>query len=199
MPPEVVDRAKGVTLHALASVLIGSQTAPGTNAIRLITEEEAGVRGGATLLVDGGRVTKGGAAFANSEMAFAGGKWDTFRMLTRGEAVAVDFPTPQRKPLKMGEHPAFRDKLSRDDRWAVIFYTRYLAGAGDIQAPSAQAPEVDAIFGGNCAVCHGKRGFADGPLHIAFVADEERAGPAVRRAVEGRDERRRRRPFADAG
>jgi 2-methylcitrate dehydratase PrpD len=33
-------------------------------------------------MVDGARVTKGGAAFANAEMAMAGGKWDTFRMLT---------------------------------------------------------------------------------------------------------------------
>jgi 2-methylcitrate dehydratase PrpD len=82
LPPEVVDRAKGVTLHCLASILIGSQTTPGRNAVKLITEEESGVRSGATLMVDGGKVTKGGAAFANSEMAFAGGKWDTFRMLT---------------------------------------------------------------------------------------------------------------------
>src|SRR5687767_13015329 len=82
LPPEVIDRAKGVTLHALASVLIGSQTSAGKNAIKLITEEEAGVRNGATIMVDGGRATRGGAAFANSEMAFAGGKWDTFRMLT---------------------------------------------------------------------------------------------------------------------
>ena len=82
LPPEVVDRAKGVTLHCLASILIGSQTAPGRNAVKLITDEEAGVRSGATIMVDGGKVTKGGAAFANSEMAFAGGKWDTFRMLT---------------------------------------------------------------------------------------------------------------------
>ena len=82
LPPEVVDRAKGVTLHALASVLIGSQTAAGRNAVKLVIDEEAGVRNGATVMVDGGRVTKGGAAFANSEMAFAGGKWDTFRMLT---------------------------------------------------------------------------------------------------------------------
>src|SRR5262249_10315392 len=37
---------------------------------------------GATIMVDGARVTKGGAAFANAEMAMAGGKWDTFRMLT---------------------------------------------------------------------------------------------------------------------
>jgi len=40
------------------------------------------VRAGATIMVNGTQVTKGGAAFANSEMAMAGGKWDTFRMLT---------------------------------------------------------------------------------------------------------------------
>ena len=50
--------------------------------MKLITEEEAGVRSGATIMVDGAKVTKGGAAFANAEMAMAGGKWDTFRMLT---------------------------------------------------------------------------------------------------------------------
>jgi 2-methylcitrate dehydratase PrpD len=50
--------------------------------VRLITQEEDGVRGAATIMVHGAKVTKGGAAFANSEMATAGGKWDTFRMLT---------------------------------------------------------------------------------------------------------------------
>src|SRR5215210_4889004 len=82
LPREVVDRAKGVTLQSLASVLLGSQTAPGRQAVKLIAEEEAGVRNGATIMVSGSKATKGGAAFANSEMAFAGGKWDTFRMLT---------------------------------------------------------------------------------------------------------------------
>jgi hypothetical protein len=82
LPREVVDRAKGVTLHGLASVLLGSRSPAGRQAVALITEEEAGVAGGATIMVDGARVTRGGAAFANSEMAFAGGKWDTFRMLT---------------------------------------------------------------------------------------------------------------------
>jgi len=82
LPREVVDRAKGVTLQSLASMLLGSQTAPGQQAVKLITEEEAGVRNGATIMVTGSKATKGGAAFANSEMAFAGGKWDTFRMLT---------------------------------------------------------------------------------------------------------------------
>ncbi|OLD39509.1 MAG: hypothetical protein AUI57_02965 [Candidatus Rokubacteria bacterium 13_1_40CM_2_68_8] len=82
LPAAVVDRAKGVTLHGLASVLLGSEAPGGRQAVNLITEEEAGVRDGATIMVSGARVTKGGAAFANAEMAMAGGKWDTFRMLT---------------------------------------------------------------------------------------------------------------------
>src|SRR5499427_8160571 len=82
LPPAVVDRAKGVTLHSLASVLLGSQEAAGQQAVQLITDEEAGVRHGATIMVHGTRVTKGGAAFANAEMAMAGGKLDSFRMLT---------------------------------------------------------------------------------------------------------------------
>jgi 2-methylcitrate dehydratase PrpD len=82
LPPAVVDRVKGLTLHGLASVLIGSQTLDGKRAVKLITEEELGVRKGATIMVTGAKVTTGGAAFANAEMALAGGKWDTFRMLT---------------------------------------------------------------------------------------------------------------------
>ncbi|MEO7728285.1 MAG: MmgE/PrpD family protein [Burkholderiales bacterium] len=81
LPPEVVDRAKGVTLQCLSSILIGSQTKPGRDAVKLMSDDESGVQRGATILVSGEKVTKGGAAFANSEMAFAGGKWDTFRML----------------------------------------------------------------------------------------------------------------------
>jgi 2-methylcitrate dehydratase PrpD len=82
LPTDVVDRAKGLTLHGLASVLLGSLTPGGQQAVKLIVDEEAGVRSGATIMVDGTKVTRGGAAFANAEMAMAGGKWDTFRMLT---------------------------------------------------------------------------------------------------------------------
>src|SRR5258707_2900028 len=82
LPPEVVDRAKGVTLHGLASVLLGSLTPGGRQAVKLIGDEEAGVKSGATIMVDGARVTRGGAAFADAEMAMAGGNWGTLRMLT---------------------------------------------------------------------------------------------------------------------
>jgi 2-methylcitrate dehydratase PrpD len=82
LPPAVVDRAKGLTLQNLSSALIGSQMPAGQQAVRFVSEEEAGVRGGATVLGTGTKVTRGGAAFANAEMMLAGGKWDTFRMLT---------------------------------------------------------------------------------------------------------------------
>jgi len=82
LPPAVVDRAKGVTLHSLASVLLGSRTQPGKQAIDLMTADESGVKQGATIMVDGTTVTKGGAAFTNAEMAMSGGKLDSFRMLT---------------------------------------------------------------------------------------------------------------------
>ncbi len=73
LPPEVADRAKGVTLHSLASVLLGSQEPGGRQAVQLVTAEESGVAHGATIMVDGTRVTKGGAAFTNAEMTMAGG------------------------------------------------------------------------------------------------------------------------------
>src|SRR5262245_41747346 len=82
LPPDVVDRAKGLTLHAIASALLGSQVPGGQQAVKLITEEEGDVRNGATMLVVGAKATKGGAAFTDAEMMLAGGKWDTFRMLT---------------------------------------------------------------------------------------------------------------------
>src|ERR1043165_2377389 len=39
LPAPVVDRAKGLTLQALASVLLGSQTAAGRQAIKLVVDE----------------------------------------------------------------------------------------------------------------------------------------------------------------
>lgn len=82
LPAAVVDRVKGITLQTLSSALLGWSMPAGQEAVKLVTEDEAGVRNGATILVSGVKATKGGAAFANSEMAQAGGKLDTFRMLT---------------------------------------------------------------------------------------------------------------------
>lgn len=89
LPPAVIDRAKGVTLQSLTSVLIGSTFGAGKQALKMIADEEAGVKKGATLLTNGTLVTKGGAAYANSELALAGGKFDTFRMLTHPNTAII--------------------------------------------------------------------------------------------------------------
>src|SRR6266404_1335529 len=81
LPHEVLDRAKGVTLQALSSALVAHQMPGSRQALALMQEEEAG-GGAATVLCTGSKLTKGGAAFVNAEIIFAGGKWDTFRMLT---------------------------------------------------------------------------------------------------------------------
>lgn len=82
LPPNVVDRAKGVTLQALSSALLGYEFAEARQAVAMMQEEEAGGGGAATCLVTGTKLTKAGAALVNAETIFAGGKWDTFRMLT---------------------------------------------------------------------------------------------------------------------
>ncbi len=82
LPPEVVDRAKGVTLQALSSALVGHQFEDSQSALAMMQEEEEGGGGACTALVSGVKLTRAGAALVNAETIFAGGKWDTFRMLT---------------------------------------------------------------------------------------------------------------------
>jgi hypothetical protein len=82
LPAAVIDRAKGVTLQALSSALVAHDMPASRQALALMQEEEAGGGGTATVLCRGAKLTKAGAAFVNAETIFAGGKWDTFRMLT---------------------------------------------------------------------------------------------------------------------
>jgi 2-methylcitrate dehydratase PrpD len=82
LPPEVLDRARGLTLHGLASALVSHGMPVVEQALAMMREEESGGPGAATVLAYGTRLTKSGAAFVNAEMILAGGKWDTFRMLT---------------------------------------------------------------------------------------------------------------------
>ena len=82
LPAAVVDRAKGVTLQALSSALVAHAMPATRQALAIMREEEAGGAGVATALCSGERFTRAGVAFVNAEMIYAGGKWDTFRMLT---------------------------------------------------------------------------------------------------------------------
>jgi hypothetical protein len=82
LPAAVIDRAKGVILQGLTSALVAHGMPASKQALALMQEEEAGGGGVATALCSGAKLSKAGAAFVNAEMLLAGGKWDTFRMLT---------------------------------------------------------------------------------------------------------------------
>ncbi|WP_373531488.1 hypothetical protein [Vampirovibrio sp.] len=106
---------------------------------------------------------------------------DLYRFLTRGEVKQLidehGKPVPalltsERKAVLPKGHPAFRDSLNPDERWAVIFYARYLAGAGDIKSPDPKTT-MASIFSGNCAVCHGSKGQGDGFLHTGKTGNHE--------------------------
>ena len=81
LPPPVVDKLKALTLHGLVVSIAGAATPLGKLAIELVSTEEAR-EDGATVLVDGARVTRMGAAFANGKLMHATSQSDSYRMLT---------------------------------------------------------------------------------------------------------------------
>jgi 2-methylcitrate dehydratase PrpD len=80
LPGQAVDKLKTSILHAMVVSIIGAQTHHGKSAIALTKEEES-KSDGATILVDGTKATRGGAAFANSKLMHATNQTDSYRML----------------------------------------------------------------------------------------------------------------------
>lgn len=80
LPAPIVDKTKALTLHYFAAVLEGYAIPEVQENIRLVKQEESVSRGGSTILVDGARVTKAGAAQVNDEMHHS--IEDTYRMIT---------------------------------------------------------------------------------------------------------------------
>ncbi len=83
-------------------------------------------------------------------------------------------------------HPSYRDSLERDEIWAALFYARYLAGANNIGTAQKKVPDaatVATIYGGNCAVCHGTNGEADGFLYTGHSTSHELMNAGVHGGV----------------
>lgn len=62
----------------------------------------------------------------------------------------------------------FAGTLTIDQRWDALMYMRANVG-GYFKEGSAELAQMDSIFGGNCAVCHGTRGQGDGNLHKSLL------------------------------
>ena len=88
LPPQVVDKVKALMLHALTSVGFGTLNAHSREVVNLTLLEEAKADG-ATVLGDGRKATRVGAAFANAELMHASLLWDSYRMLTHPGPVLI--------------------------------------------------------------------------------------------------------------
>jgi len=85
--------------------------------------------------------------------------------LRNAELVEDAIPVDQYRQLMYGipgvKHPLLKDRVTVREAWDLLFYVRSLAIAPLSEAETAA---IDPVFGANCAVCHGKRGYGDGPL-----------------------------------
>jgi len=95
LPPAVVDKAKTVVNHALTVAMAGFGNARTEAARRAVLEHESldtrrvGPGQGATLWVDGTRVTRVGAAFANGVAVAVNNQCDSYHMLTHPGVLIV--------------------------------------------------------------------------------------------------------------
>ena len=80
LPPEVPDKVKASLIHSLLVSFLGAQTDHGKASVELVKMEEE-KPDGATILVDGAKATRCGAAFANSKLMHATNQSDSYRML----------------------------------------------------------------------------------------------------------------------
>ena len=145
--------------------------------VEVSVDEETGVSNGVTILVNGTRVTKGGAAFAGAEMAFAGGKWDTFRMLTHpgtsiipGALVAAEVTGASGREFITGLAAGYEvivpdlrghgeSDVDPEDRYDIVTYSR------DVEAL------VRGVLGHErCGVVAGSPSTIEPPLTAAVTA-----------------------------
>ncbi|PYM19441.1 MAG: hypothetical protein DMD81_03715 [Candidatus Rokuibacteriota bacterium] len=95
LPPAVVDKAKACVNHALTVGLVGHDMARSRAARRVVLQHETlgtrrvGSGQGATVWVDGARVTRPGAAFANGVAVAVNNQCDSYHMLTHPGVLIV--------------------------------------------------------------------------------------------------------------
>jgi len=81
LPPQVVDKVKAHTLHKLSTALCGYALPENRKLADMIKREETPKRGGATILVDGSKATRMGAAFANANIMRGFGQTDSYKLV----------------------------------------------------------------------------------------------------------------------
>src|SRR5438128_441034 len=114
LPPAVVDKAKACVNHALTVGMVGHDMARSRAARRVVLQHETlgtrrvGGGQGATVWVDGARVTRPGAAFANGVAVAVNNQCVSYHMLTHPGVLIV----PAGLATAEGEGKSGRDLLT---------------------------------------------------------------------------------------
>ncbi len=88
LPPEVVDKVKGLLVHAVSGAVLGAPKPFARTAMDLLVAEE-GKADGATILTDGRKASRLGATQANLELMHASTLIDSYRMRTHPGPVFI--------------------------------------------------------------------------------------------------------------
>ena len=143
LPPAVVDKMKTSLLHGLVMAFIGAKNHHCIATIKLALKEE-GKPDGASILTNGGRVTRYGAAMANSSLLHAMNQSDTYHMLAHPGACVI---------------PAVLATAELDGRDGRCLITALAAGY-----------EVECRLAGDFLPSTQARGFRSSPLYGTFGA-----------------------------
>src|SRR5262249_8359360 len=114
LPPAVVDKTKAVVNHAVTVAMAGFAAARTEAARRVVLSHErlggqrVGTGQGGTLWVDGSRVTRPGAVFANGVAVAVNNQCDSYHMLTHPGVLIV----PAGLAMAEGEGRTGRDLLA---------------------------------------------------------------------------------------
>lgn len=154
LPPAVIDKVKALTLTGLVSAVLGEADPAARRVTAMLRREEGHEEGtagrtptSATVLVQGWRATKAGAAYANAELIHAGGRLDVYRMLTHPGTTILP------AALVMAETQGRSGAESL--RAIALGYEAHARIAGDwipsVQARGFRSSPIFGIFGGAVA------------------------------------------------
>lgn len=100
---------------------------------------------------------------------------EQYKTIAFGEGVVTKMPVLSQEGkienmdpivVRKFSHPEYASQINKRILWNLVFYTRSLA---DPLLSTEEHSAMKAVFGANCAVCHGTRGAGDGPLNKGLI------------------------------
>jgi len=80
-----------------------------------------------------------------------------------GQSATQQIAAEPAEPRHQIWHQKYEGQLTFDEVWNVVYYIWQLSAHKESMPSALGFPVIRTLFGKNCATCHGKEGFGDGP------------------------------------